>query len=327
MKPHRWSWYVALFCGGLVVVNLYGGQWVLAAINSVTFTANATIAVIKTPKRWCLHAGDGRYCHDFKFRLAAAFGKPSGWVIDRLENDGGHRRDREGHDSGAGGESRAEQTAEPPPVNPSSIGQPGEGEDPELVVPDSAEAIVGYRQWHSEAGWLKSYRTTYWPWKEPLEAEHDREDFNYRRRMVAYGGEVPHYCDAPRVGCSCGIYALKNPDELTGVFGEVSLWGRVVQGSKGYRAQFAYPRKLWVTVPSFKPVETALRCVEEADERVRVEMETKAEAVRTQYAEDYYAARLLADQLADNYGVSVELHDPDQPHPFSPELSMQETAA
>lgn len=54
--------------------------------------------------------------------------------------------------------------------------------------------------------------------------------------------------------CTCGIYCYKirsqvetlenQPTENTHVYGEVYLWGRVVEHEHGYRAQFAYPKSL-----------------------------------------------------------------------------------
>lgn len=61
---------------------------------------------------------------------------------------------------------------------------------------------------------------------------------------------------APSIRCTCGIYATKSIELLfhelpfrkaTDVIGQVSLWGRVIEGSRGYRAEFAYPRALWVS--------------------------------------------------------------------------------
>jgi hypothetical protein len=72
----------------------------------------------------------------------------------------------------------------------------------------------------------------------------------------------PH--PAPQRRCGCGIYALKKAqavDELrrahtprhsyaaalrTFVSGEVSLWGRLIEHEHGYRAEYAYPRRIVV---------------------------------------------------------------------------------
>lgn len=62
--------------------------------------------------------------------------------------------------------------------------------------------------------------------------------------------------------CSCGMYAFKSPadafnylsgvrDRLLGMsvdaaLGTVSLWGKVVECERGYRAQYAYPRHIYL---------------------------------------------------------------------------------
>ena len=74
----------------------------------------------------------------------------------------------------------------------------------------------------------------------------------------------PH--PTPRRGCARGVYALKTQEALTElrrphthrwsraaalatlVWGEVSLWGTVIEHEHGYRAQYAYPRR--ITVPA-----------------------------------------------------------------------------
>lgn len=63
--------------------------------------------------------------------------------------------------------------------------------------------------------------------------------------------QLIRYCDAPNAKCYCGIYAHAEPVfEYEGfVSGEVSLWGRVMKGERGYRAQFAYPKSLTLHYP------------------------------------------------------------------------------
>jgi len=55
----------------------------------------------------------------------------------------------------------------------------------------------------------------------------------------------------PQRRCRCGVYATTTPEALGGlrslpggVVGEVSLWGRVIEHGKGYRAEVAYPGRL-----------------------------------------------------------------------------------
>jgi len=53
----------------------------------------------------------------------------------------------------------------------------------------------------------------------------------------------------PGPGCTCGVYALKERDaviDMGQVYGEVYLWGRVIEANGGYRAQYAYPKRLCV---------------------------------------------------------------------------------
>ncbi len=67
--------------------------------------------------------------------------------------------------------------------------------------------------------------------------------------------EKPQHHPSPESKCTCGVYAHKNSVNVTStkekdgtpiVFGEVSLWGRVFVHSDGYRAEFAYPRRLMI---------------------------------------------------------------------------------
>src|SRR5437899_1293881 len=55
----------------------------------------------------------------------------------------------------------------------------------------------------------------------------------------------------PQRRCRCGVYAAVGPEALAGlhslpggVVGEVSLWGRVIEHGRGFRAQVGYPARL-----------------------------------------------------------------------------------
>ncbi len=74
-----------------------------------------------------------------------------------------------------------------------------------------------------------------------------------RFRLVSGFTTEPH--ESPAAGCTCGLYASRDLDRLRGhllfglrrmVVGEVSLWGKVIPGQHGYRAEYAYPRRLLV---------------------------------------------------------------------------------
>jgi hypothetical protein len=107
------------------------------------------------------------------------------------------------------------------------------------------EPIRGWRVWKVADGRL--YSTvfgTLWPDRARLEAR-----CGLGGRSSPGGLRGVH--DAPSRRCDCGIYALKSrkdavslalqisPPELVAV-GRVSLWGRVVETERGYRAQYAY---------------------------------------------------------------------------------------
>lgn len=85
-----------------------------------------------------------------------------------------------------------------------------------------------------------------YPWYpgRPLKAECSRDPLAARNH-------------APQIHCTCGIYALKDPLPACdsrwrcsyGPSGEVYLWGTVVECSEGWRAEYAYPKRLVVTAP------------------------------------------------------------------------------
>jgi hypothetical protein len=84
---------------------------------------------------------------------------------------------------------------------------------------------------------------------------------------------------APHLPCTCGIYAYKEKPRVLGeirktygrplppvlhhrvppvpglrlVYGEINLWGKVIEHEDGYRAQFGYPKRLWCT-PAIEPL-------------------------------------------------------------------------
>lgn len=112
-----------------------------------------------------------------------------------------------------------------------------------LIVPDIAGALVGWRCWglaKTTGGiQLVSRGGTIWPTERALEASCEN------------GKNHP----PPGAKCTCGIYALTEQEGLPyyaydgpayAVFGEVSLWGEVVRGTKGYRARYAYPKALYL---------------------------------------------------------------------------------
>jgi hypothetical protein len=119
------------------------------------------------------------------------------------------------------------------------------------------EPILGWRIWHVDPGSgrarLRSWaHSTVWPAGRRMEAQ--------CRSFVSL--VLPSNAhEAPRKGHSCGIYALRDrgaaeamlhelgeadraTNRLPAALGRVSLWGRVMENTGGWRGQFAYPYDL-----------------------------------------------------------------------------------
>lgn len=84
-----------------------------------------------------------------------------------------------------------------------------------------------------------------------------------KRMLIANSvEEQPHREPAPNMHCLCGMWAFKSLEELqhaiyaaggyeTAIIGQVNMWGRVVESTYGFRAEFAYPKELWMMHPEF----------------------------------------------------------------------------
>ena len=131
-----------------------------------------------------------------------------------------------------------------------------------MTTPDYISAIVGYRVWQWTADGLQSLNGEPWFPNRPLVA---------RCRSLPLGtiagrDDPAHNANpAPRENCTCGVYAAKSLEHLRGtrywqygIHGEVSLWGTVVEHEQGWRAQFAYPRSLFVPHDKFLTFATTL---------------------------------------------------------------------
>lgn len=144
-----------------------------------------------------------------------------------------------------------------PLMNPS--GQPEESPG---GIPDLVEPLQGWRVWKvwipaagSDSLPVLSSVILDMPWtpRRKVAAEHSFDLGSSCRGLL-------------ESGCSCGLYAFKDPadafgylvkirDRLPGMsvdvsFGAVSLWGRVIECEKGYKAQYAYPQHLYLPAPA-----------------------------------------------------------------------------
>jgi len=106
-----------------------------------------------------------------------------------------------------------------------------------MTAPDYISPIVGYRVWCSDAAGLKSLNGIPWRPGKALIAECSTQGNH----------------ETPQSNCTCGVYASKSLDHLrrlglteNRICGEVWLWGTVVEHEEGWRAEFAYPKRLMV---------------------------------------------------------------------------------
>lgn len=104
-----------------------------------------------------------------------------------------------------------------------------------MNAPDYITPITGYRVWKWNGSSLVSV----------LNDEHWRPNQPVTARCALFGGLATHR--APHLPCSCGIYATKTLSERFPVYGEVYLWGTVIEHERGWRAQYAYPKSIFVS--------------------------------------------------------------------------------
>jgi hypothetical protein len=132
-------------------------------------------------------------------------------------------------------------------------------------VPDLKDAVEGWRAWRVASALPKFgvapklYSAThgdyYWTPRKAAEAECERCG---GRVITLPDGTVTN--DVPGEFCSCGFYSAKDVDHLMSmhyhqydaeigeftVIGQVANWGKVVEGSQGWRSQFSYPKRIFV---------------------------------------------------------------------------------
>jgi hypothetical protein len=172
----------------------------------------------------------------------------------------------------------------------------------ELAVPDKITPERGYRAWRLrrdvESGELRlvSMRspTVVWRPREPMRA--DCLGFNATGSVMFQVGwssseeegksernHLPSCHSAPFERCHCGIYALLELGAMRQfiapkiILGEVELWGKVIPGTTGWRAEYARPVRFF-TLPEdvyrepFRPYPTAA-LIEEAAYVYQAEVE------------------------------------------------------
>ena len=127
-------------------------------------------------------------------------------------------------------------------------------------VPDMVTCIVGWRGWSVKKR-LDELRlegigmSHIWTPKKPEEATCKVGTGFNQMLSRAWGQDGPVETNpAPGMKCTCGIWAFRTLEEFQAmaqqyevdVVGQVYLWGRVLECENGFRAQYAYPKELWL---------------------------------------------------------------------------------
>lgn len=133
-----------------------------------------------------------------------------------------------------------------------------------LMVPTLDDAVEGWRAWRV-ARELPRFGNA--PKLYSINAGgHYGQDGYYWTPRRAARAECAYDCEkleVPGESCSCGFYSAKtceqlleglgyasfNPDgdhDEVRVIGQVANWGKVIEGSQGWRASKSYPIQLWV---------------------------------------------------------------------------------
>jgi len=91
--------------------------------------------------------------------------------------------------------------------------------------------ILGYRQWYWKDNKLSSLYQTYW---------NNGSHISKCQKSVQNQEEAENH-GSPRENCTCGIYAhylpLESYDRKDNVFGTVEASGKIIMGTKGFRAE------------------------------------------------------------------------------------------
>jgi hypothetical protein len=133
----------------------------------------------------------------------------------------------------------------------------------DLDIPDEVEPTIGWRCWgyHPTRGlYSPVVGNSDWPARAPMTAKCEVPDHQLAPAFLLSPGLAlsplgpsPTGHEAPYEECNCGIHASKLAEQALATYsdiiiGTVKLWGRVVEGTYGYRGQHAYPDKLWVRI-------------------------------------------------------------------------------
>jgi hypothetical protein len=156
------------------------------------------------------------------------------------------------------------------PVISGAEGDKVELDDRVIEIPDAVDVAIGWRTWSiSVTGNIEgevpqmrlrsvSHSSFLWLPREAVEAKCSRST-GKANGVDRKGHEVPDE------HCSCGLYSAKTFEHLQtmsyhfydadsgfNAVGRVKLWGKVVEGTQGWRAQYGYPETLYVPFEAWR---------------------------------------------------------------------------
>jgi hypothetical protein len=133
--------------------------------------------------------------------------------------------------------------------------------EPDVVVPDVIEPIIGHRSWtvlvhpSGEPRLCSPFRRSPWEPGAPHEARCGVATWSSPIAVRPVSAAPPAHA-APQEGCTCGVHAWRSRETalmdaagargLRAVSGDVALWGTVLRHERGWRAARGYPSSLAV---------------------------------------------------------------------------------
>jgi hypothetical protein len=129
--------------------------------------------------------------------------------------------------------------------------------DADFRAPDLIGSVEGWRSW--------SVKAELPPFGAAPKLESVTHSYFWSPRVKARA-ECGKCDDTPGENCTCGFYSAKNLDHLrsmayvsydgeagvVSVVGRLACWGKVIEGTQGWRSEFAYPVELYVPFEAHK---------------------------------------------------------------------------
>lgn len=152
----------------------------------------------------------------------------------------------------------------------------------DIVVPDYTDVMIGWRGWDIKG-----------PRSRPLLASVSKSHVWHPRQQMTATCDNRHH-EVPEWKHSCGLYSAKSRNHLLSmgynhyseasprVIGTVKLWGKIVEGSQGWRAEHGYPGTLYVPWEMWglaEPLQELYGCDVELQDTLRKQVAREKRAI------------------------------------------------